>query len=538
VRILRKLIPAAVLLCACQFAFPQTFVIQQKPPALRHGYPATLLVLDDAGKTVTSIPLGSEPGDQQFAFSPFSHTLYSLNLPDKAKSADRVLSAIDPATGRVVRQITVGAGREVTLFASKDGRRLFCYTYLGPGYFVGPRGVSRVSESPLRPKITVIDTALNEVIVTYELRGAFLATKGGKFKSQFLATGDGERLIAMCSGFDLHDKLKGRQIEVFSGKSPNPAFVTDPQGHVASWLVTEDGRFLITSVEGSKKSPPFLSLVNLETGAERKPELTGTLRMMIPSQDARSLFVAADKDKSGPTALDVVDLATGKVSERPLIDLPARFVRLGPQGGLWVVNSLEMRPLSETGELGQQSISLNKPRKKEEQDTEAETAFLNGYPGEVVSLGEDRAAMMILTRKGETNHRVALLDLKKLQVDSIVRTMSTGEAGRIRTEHYMSALELSFLPGALGNAAFAGAMLSGGFNNEMLVAGPDGKFIYALDTDSHEVTIVDVQAGTVLNRLPVDHSIVRLQLTGDSKHLLCLGKEIQKINLVSNQLGD
>jgi len=533
---IKRLLLVAALLCGYQLAVPQTFVMQEMPPALLHGYPPALVVLDDAGKTVASIPVGPNSEDQKFAFSTSSHRLYVLNPPEKSRKESRVLSVVDPLSGHVDRQITVGAGREVTLVVSKDGNRLYCYTYMGPSV-----SFKRASVPPFDPKITAIDTASNEVIATYELRRAFLATvgkKGAMFKSQFLVTGDSAHLVALCSGFTLHEKLIAEQIEVFSGRSSEPAFVIDPDGRIGRMSATEDGKFLLLTFENPKERTAILKIANLETGAVSTPLSAGNVRMMMLSRDSRSLFVAVDKNNKAPTVLDVVDVGSGGVVEHPLIDRPTRFLRLGSQQAMWVVNSLEMRSLAETGELGDKSILLNKPRHREEQDQDAESVFLNGYPGETISMGEDHAAMLIVSAKGGTSHRVALLDLKQLRVDSIVRTMTAGESGKIRTERYALAFALGMLPGGLGPAGFTGAMLSSGFTNEMLAARPDGKFLYTLDTDSHEVTIVDVQAGTVLSRLPVNHSIERLQVTADGKHLLCLGNQLQRINLDSNTLED
>ena len=545
-RILRKLIPIAVLAWACQTAFSQTFVIQQKPPALAHGHPPELLILDDGGKTVASIPLGWDQNDEQFAFSKSSHTLYKLNPPGKAKSEPRVLSAINPDTGQVARQITIGRGQEVALFVSKDGRRLYCYTYLGPSV-----SLKRASAPPFDPKISVIDTASNGVIGTYELSRVFFKGKNLKYTGQFLATGDGERLIALCSGFDLQDKLKAQQIEVFSGQASSPAFVIDPGGPVEKRLLTEDGKFLLIVVGKPKEHRSFLEAINLETGAIAKPDLTGNVRMMIPSEDSRSLFVAADKQDT--TGLNIVDLPTGKVSERPLIDRPSCFVRLGQQHVLWVINSQEMRPISRAGELGATPILLNKPRKTEEGDQNAASILVDGIPAETISLGEDHAALLITSARGETSHRVALLDLNQARVYAIVRTMTTAEEKKIASIKMRNLFLERALEGAVAGVILAGEMhaQSGpvrtatvilpaipleGFANEMLAARSDGKFLYVLDTDSHEVTIVDVQAGTVLNRIPVDHAVAQVQLTADGKHLLCLGGMVQKIDLETNKL--
>jgi YVTN family beta-propeller protein len=72
--------------------------------------------------------------------------------------------------------------------------------------------------------------------------------------------------------------------------------------------------------------------------------------------------------------------------------------------------------------------------------------------------------------------------------------------------------------------------------NESLAARPDGRFLFALDLESHEVTVVDVQTETVVRRISVNKSVTKLQVSSDSKHLICFGKKIQQISLESNSL--
>jgi len=218
---------------------------------------------------------------------------------------------------------------------------------------------------------------------------------------------------------------------------------------------------------------------------------------------------------------------------------------------MWAINNQEMRSISETGELGDKPILLNKPRKSEPGDQSSASALLNGYPGETIDVGEDRAAILITNRNGGSFHRVALLDLKQLRVDRIVRTMTESEEKKILGERWANAVLLNaLLAGAAGAAGGAVGTPSFGsspimipqyspnlsFRNEMLAARPDGEFLYVLDMDSHEVTIIDVQPATVLRRIPVDHSVSLIQVSADGKHLLCLGKNSQKIDLDSNNL--
>lgn len=226
---------------------------------------------------------------------------------------------------------------------------------------------------------------------------------------------------------------------------------------------------------------------------------------------------------------------------------PISLIRLGRERGVWVLDSQQMRSVSETGDLGDRSIQLNKPRKSEEGDTDGADALLNGYPGETIALGEDHAAVLITNQYGSSLHRVALLDLGQFRLDTIVATMSPSEIAKLRTGRLLTALALAAAEGA-AEGAVAGAMgtyvsplffplpMPNGLANEVLAARPDGQFLYALDKDIHAVTVIDIRAATVLRRISVDRSVARIQVSSDGKDLLCVGKATQEIDLNSNDL--
>jgi sugar lactone lactonase YvrE len=115
--------------------------------------------------------------------------------------------------------------------------------------------------------------------------------------------------------------------------------------------------------------------------------------------------------------------------------------------------------------------------------------------------------------------------------------MSEGEKARIRTGRIRLAVALTAATG--GNIVFIPNMA---LRNEALAARPDGKFLYTLDLEGHEVTVVDVESAGFVKRIPVDHSAVKLLLSSDGKQILCMpafagkGKVIQRIDVTSNNL--
>jgi DNA-binding beta-propeller fold protein YncE len=124
-----------------------------------------------------------------------------------------------------------------------------------------------------------------------------------------------------------------------------------------------------------------------------------------------------------------------------------------------------------------------------------------------------------------------LIDLKKLQVDGIIQTMSSGEIAGIRTGRLLVGIGLTMATG--GTLIFAPNFV---MRNESLAANPDGRFLFALDLEGHAVTVVNVRTATVVRRIQVNKTITKLQVSPDGKHLICFGKKAQQIDLESNNL--
>ena len=161
--------------------------------------------------------------------------------------------------------------------------------------------------------------------------------------------------------------------------------------------------------------------------------------------------------------------------------------------------------------------------------------MLDGVPGETIPLGNDYAAIQVIGK-----HKVALLNLKKQQVEAIIPTMSNAEKTRIRTERFAAALVLTVAVTALTAGAGISVMFipNMGLSNEALAANPDGKFLFALDLEVHEVTVIDVQNATAVKRIKVNDTVTKLQVSKDGKHLICFGtqKGTQQIDLATNNL--
>lgn len=456
------------------------------------GKAPVVKVIDAEGKELASIPIAENPGS--FIYSEPANTIYVVHTE---KKFGHFISAVNLTANRVDKQIRVGAGEAVELLESGDGHRVLCYTAVkgpttngmsviyneGMAIYAGP-----TLAPPFQPVVSVIDTASNEVVTTYEWLDALTAGLVGAkdrwyLANKLIAVGDGGVLVVRSEVF-LH-KSRVAKFVVFSGKSPQPAFKIETTGRVVAAM--------------------FSKVENL-------------------------LFVAIAGDKKTDGSLVVVDLAKGTAVAHALTDHPTRLFRLGSTPQPWILGNEEMRTFSETGELGDQRIPLGKPTKAGPAGETGASAFVDGFPGATISLGNDHAAIQITNKNGGSRHKVALVDLKKGQVDAIIPTMSSGEVAGIRIGRFAASL-------AIAEATLGGVMMVPQFiRNESLAGRPDGRFLFALDLEGHVVTVVDVETATVVKRIPMNHTVTGLRVSADAKHLICFGTKPQQINLETNDL--
>ena len=233
----------------------------------------------------------------------------------------------------------------------------------------------------------------------------------------------------------------------------------------------------------------------------------------VGSLDNRFLFLAVRKH-GGAGALNVVDLQAGTAISRALVNHPTRLLRLGPKQELWVLGDA-MRSISENGKVGD-PIPLR---------------FEGGgfAWGQLIAVGADRAAISLTNLGAKTLYRVALIDLKQRRVDGVVQTRSAGQKAELGGSHFGKDI--------LKGLATAGtATVHTTYFDYYLAARPDGRFVYAVDFGTHEVTAIDVPTTTKATTIKLDKSASKAQVSPDGKELICTGKQVQKIDLASNRM--
>jgi hypothetical protein len=571
--------------CLLSSGFCQTIETQRKPPAV--------VFEDESGKVVSSVPVDTKQHIPivEVKVSVPANTAYVLNSSGKSK--DRSLSAVNLTTQHVDRVLGIGEGKQVELVLSPDGRRLFAYTLKDVIDKNGRLAWEHMQKSDhAGAVVTAIDTASNEVVGTFDLLNnpAVHLPKARFVETFFSVTTDGERIVAKVDGFEGRIVRTGSpnwvRLLVFSLKSPQSVFVIDPAAPIVSYKFSEDGKHLFVTSEDKGRRSETVVLADLEkattltrtldnppTRRERLGTLlegvapsgidstggmwaftSGGLRFVstagdiapeiaLPvedeaigrlSLDRAHFFVAVPSGDQHSGVLHIVDLKMGTVSTHPLNDVPRKLTRLGATNQLWVVGSREMRSISEVGELGERPLLLNKPQHVEAGDSGSGDVFLDGYPGETITLGDDHAAILIVKKKGGSLHRVALIDLKGLQVESIVTTMTKGEQAKIKGGRWLETLAVAAADVAAGTAIGVAANipppnlftipLPESLMNESLAAGSNGNYLYVLDTDTHKVSVINVGNGTVTGKMPVNNAVTAIEVARDGKHLLGSGQ--------------
>jgi hypothetical protein len=373
---------------------------------------------------------------------------------------------------------------------------------------------------------------------------------------------------------------------IFSIRTPGPPVVIDPVQPILRMTHSQNGKFLFVAAADKERQSETIHAVNLERGSVLNREVDnpptnhdrlgaflggnppagleskqgiwvftshgmsymtedGTMGNELPlanqasaaamlSADRNVFLLAAPTGSQNAGSLQIVNLKNGKSVTHTLTDVPIRMIRLGPSATIWLISSRGMRTVTEDGEVGDRAILLSKPPSQGGADPNAGELTIDGDVGGAVTLGADRAAVLIDNQKGGSSHRVAVLDLKAFRVETVITTMTKGEQSKIIAERWLEFLGAAAIQGAIEGTVTGAtgvpytlpsgpAALPTGLANELLAASPDGQAFYVLNTDTHKVAVVNVQAGTIVGQIPIDESTTEISVTADGKYLVCVG---------------
>ncbi len=191
-----------------------------------------------------------------------------------------------------------------------------------------------------------------------------------------------------------------------------------------------------------------------------------------------------------------------------------RLARIPDAEGFWMLGPTEFRKVSAHGQIAESALSIT----------------VDGSY-EVLSLGDGKAAFLY-----PRAHTAVLADLVGLREISRIETQTASKRINHAAGHIAKGVLLAMATGvATGGLAYYS--LPASTSTGGMAERPDHKYLYVLDTVTHEVTIADVASGQLVTRLSTDGSVSRIQPSTDGKLLLCLAGStvVQTLNMERNE---
>jgi len=520
--------------------------------------PASVAIIDlQEWKLAGTIPL--DPNPSHALLHPQRRHLYVLhngvlNPTGVVPTEPSKLSIVDLEERKPVRTMPLG-WQVVKMSFLRDGRYLVCFG-------LGTAGSKKVTQQP--GSATLIDTEKNDVVATLS---------AGRLGSHLLFTRDASRIFALSRGGAPAKKgappAARPVVTVFSPDQEKPLAEIELEREAQDMALSRDEKWLYLLDQGAPSKNPashrngVVHVVDAEALKLVKSHEVGTLpRGLELDAQAESVAVLAQvsaKDQTGRLYQFRGSEPTGAVD----IGAEPLFVRrLGERPGRFIFCYDQMRFLGDEGTAASSFVTLNYKPGVKRPTPELDFAGGRGYPDEVLYLpGKDKAVLTVLARYRkdlwgplvtQPTSKLAIVDLRENKVQ---RTVTTGRRG----VKFGKALAMAALSVALSEAMtslsyhtnYSIAQASGQpyffynvyrFNfmpaapNLELAASADGKWIYALNTLSDDVTIIDSAEGEVLGHVPVGRGGRRVLLAPGGKFVVAhANKQITWIDTQTNK---
>jgi len=442
----------------------------------------------------------AQPASKAFIFVGGARTITSLELPSAKTLAALPLE-----------------GSPQAMLASPDGSRLIVLDR-GPGDDKGSRGYKAKGKSTA----TVIDSATLSVVARVDL-GWGIEPPGGFFSA------DGSRLAVICPGYDAKNAAEALPRELVT-LDPRTGQVmgrlTLERGPVAV-RTTKDGRTLLL-VEGLPRgSYPSFAQSRLWSVDLAGPSVAGKLDLgpfgfLEPDEQADQLYIVSGgvgKDASKQEGeLRVVRgahvAATLKVAPHPrLIAREGELVYVVGEKAVTVVDPAGLRVVA--------TLPLESEGKSLVDEDDAPTELRTSPDGK-------RGFVLY-----GLNERVVVLDLEQKKA---IGTTKTGRGGKkfLRGLANVAAWSASLNGGFMGQLAALPFRLHRGPASEGLVVRPDGRFAYALDFKTNDVTVVDANTAEAVEKIGGGGRELKL-LTGGGAVAVVSGSEVTLLDTASNK---
>ena len=485
--------------------------------------PSSVAVVDSENwKLLGTVPV--DPNPSHIVIEPQNRFLYVLHngllnpsglvFPkDPSK-----LTVLDVESRKVLKTIPLG-WRTFRMSFLKDGRYLLCYS-------MGRPGDKKTKKEP--GSITIIDTERNETTATLST-----ARQGG----EIVFTSDASKIFVYSLGEAAQKRGAPLAVKpsltVFSLDSEKPLAEMELDGGVAAMALSRDEKFLYLLNRGVPNKNPGKhrdGVVHVvDTGSLKivKSHNVGTwprgLNVDPKSEAALVMAQASAKDNNGKLfRLNGSEMA-------PAVDIgrdPQFVKRFGDEPGRFLLTYDELRFQPDTGALASSFVALNP--KKGAPPPAPGVEKVGGFPSETLYLpGQGKIAFTVLNNLGAPTSKLAIVNLKDNKVERVV---TTGR-GSVKFGKFMGAMALSI--GLSSLSYYANYSIAQSLNqpyffynvyvftpaapNVQLSSSADGKFVYALNTQTNDITMIDSADGKVLGHVPVGGGGRRVLLSPGGK---------------------
>jgi DNA-binding beta-propeller fold protein YncE len=346
-------------------------------------------------------------------------------------------------------------------------------------------------------------------------------------------------------------------LTVFNVNNESPLAEMQFEGFPQSMTLSRDGKYLYLFDPGTrprrKNVSGILYVVDVESAKMVKSHDVGANpRMLQVDPESDLVTLLGNTGPKDPAGSLYEFRGSELVGSFPVGTRPQFLAHVGRLPSRLLITYDQLHFVDRNGSLTAQTIPVNAKGGGES------VVRLGGYPGEILHLPEVNKLVMSVRQGGSLGaptSKVAFVDLKENKVERVVTTgrgsVKFGKVvGAMAASVAMSSL--SYYGGyysarAAGSPFFYYNMywFSPGRTNVELTTSPDGRFVYALNTFSNDVTIIKSEDGTVLDHVPVGRGEGRVfRAPGDrficaytSKKVTLIDPSTNKVQLEHNVQG-
>lgn len=526
---------SSILLLAFAAAFAvepehEVYIVNRKPPSIA-------IVNTSTWEIGASVKLPGKP--EQALSAPGGRFVYVLlnRLVDPLKPPKKPaeLLIVGMAEREILKSVPLGP-RVAGISLSPDGRFVMALSPGPPGKEVTVSGrVARALRDERQgrvntgAKVTLVDRSSGHSATVLPVGSSSFSVHSARDGSRLFVlavpdyvpllreAGDDKRLSQLRSS----TRRAKSTLSIYRPGQGAPDRTLELDRWPAFWVITPDGKWAylldpgVPSANAGRYQEGELVVVDAEAGkvaaVYKAGSTPGSLSFDAPTGEITALSWASAK--KGETKAQVLRFR-GK-DALPSFDAgDVRFIaRVPGVPSRWLVTGTAMCPWPDGGSPGT-CIPVNRESsggesQKEDQKEAASGPSLNGVPNDLLSI---RCGEALAVRAGD---RLGIVDLKTNRLEHVI---TTGRGAARFAENAARVFAIA-APGIVGDLLFDAYFLRFNYPNQML-AGPEGDTVYALNTYTNDVTILDAKTGKSVAKIPVGGGCVGIGLTPNGRFVV------------------